>query len=434
VLPRPQCYQKLPRLFLGPIVLLAGFVGGVSPALADAVTDWNAFADMLPLGSPPQRNRIGAMMHVAIHDALNSIDPRYESYGGVAAASPDALPASAVAAAAYEVLISQAPASQSTAITTFYNNTILALPECPSAVCTAGTAAGQAAAYAILALRAGDGSATPHLPYTLAPSAGVYQQTPGTPPAASLPPQFAGWALVTPFILHSGSQFRAEPGELFDLTSEEYTRDFNEVKRVGSLNAQAEGNRTADQSAIARFWPGGGSNWNAVTRIILSGRGLNSWQHAHLFALLNMALSDGNVAVFDTKYAYNFWRPVTAIRQAASDGNPATAADESWISYQNTPPYPDYTCGLTTGAGAGTEVLRRYFGTDHIAYTLTAPPPTNLTRSFTSLSQAASEAVDARVFGGMHFRTGCVRGVIQGKQVGRFVFQHALRPLRKPKN
>jgi hypothetical protein len=421
----------LPLSKLAPVLtaaLLAGSLGAAAPAFADAVTDWNAFTDSLPLGGPPQRNRIVAMMHVAIHDALNSIEPRYESYADVPPGNPYALPASAVAAAAYEVLIMQASA-QSSAITTFYNNQILALADCPSEACAAGTAAGQAAAHAILALRVGDGATTPHLPYTLPAAPGVYQQTPGTPPAPSIAPQFAGWALVTPFVLGSGSQFRAEPGEIFTLTSEAYTRDFDEVKRVGALDAEALGQRTPDQSAIARFWPGGGSNWNAVTRIIVSNRGLDSWEHAQLFALLNIALSDANVAVFDTKYAYNFWRPVTAIRAANADGNPATTADIAWISYQNTPPYPDYTCGLTTGAGAGTEVLRRYFGTDDIAYTLTTPPPTNLTRSFTSLSEAASEAVDARVFGGMHFRSGCVRGVIQGRQVGRFVFYHALRPL-----
>lgn len=431
MLPLPLWSSKRARL-LAPTALLATLLGGPSPALADAVTDWNAFSDTLPLGSPPQRNRVTAIMHVAIHDALNSIEPRYESYTDVPRVTPNALPESAIAAASYDVLIALAPAQSAGAIATFYNNTILALAECPSQACAAGTMAGQTAAQAILGLRAGDGSATPHLPYTLTAAPGVYQQTPGTPPAVSVAPQFAGWAKVTPFVLRSGSQFRAEPGTLFDLTSAAYTRDFNEVKRVGALNAEALGNRTADQSAIARFWPGGGANWNAVARVIVSGRGLDSWRQARLFALLNLALADGNVAVFDTKYTYNFWRPVTAIRAADTDGNSATAPDGSWISYQNTPPYPDYTCGLTTGAGAATEVLRRYFDTDEIAYTFTAPPPTNLTRSFTSLSQAAREAVDARVFGGMHFRSGCVRGVTMGEQVGRFVFQHSLRPLARP--
>jgi hypothetical protein len=132
------------------------------------------------------------------------------------------------------------------------------------------------------------------------------------------------------------------------------------------------------------------------------------------------------VTVYDTKYTYNFWRPVTAIRAGDRDGNPFTAADATWLSYQNTPPYPDFTCGLTNNTGSGLAVLRKYFGTDRIGYTLTTPG--GITRSFESLSHAGFESVDARVFGGMHFRTGCLLGLIQGGQVGRYVFQHSLRP------
>jgi hypothetical protein len=309
-----------------------------------------------------------------------------------------------------------------------YNLWIAGLPACPTAHPSCiddGIAAGQAAANAMLALRQNDGSATPHLPYTLAPGPGVYQPT---PPALAAP-QFAGWAHVTPFALNSGSQFRADPSEIFNLASEAYTRDYNEVKRVGSIDAEANGDRTPDQSAIARFWPGGGASFNAVTRVIVDGRGLDPWQHAQLFAFVNMALSDSSVAVFDTKYTYNFWRPVTAIR-ADTDGNPETVPDASWLSYVPTPPYPDYTCGLTTNTGAALEVLRRYFGTDAISYTFTAA---GSTRSYSSLSQAAAEAVDARVFGGIHFRTSCEQGVRMGAQVGRFVIQHALEPVKADK-
>jgi hypothetical protein len=141
-----------------------------------------------------------------------------------------------------------------------------------------------------------------------------------------------------------------------------------------------------------------------------------------------MALHDSAVSVFDTKYTYTFWRPVTAIRAGDTDGNPRTIADGEWISFLNTPPYPDYTCGLTTNVGAGFEVLRRYFRTDSLPYTLTAA---GHTRSFSRLAEADAEAVSARVFGGMHFRTGCQRGTLQGRQVGRFVIQHSLRPLER---
>jgi hypothetical protein len=236
--------------------------------------------------------------------------------------------------------------------------------------------------------------------------------------------QFAGWAFVTPFVLRSASQFRAEPPKMFDLTSAEYARDYNEVKRLGALNGSE---RTTDQSDIARFWPGGGANINTVARLIVADRSLDLWQHARLFALLNMAISDSAVSVFDTKFTYNFWRPVTAIRAGANDGNSATEEDTNWLSYQNTPPYPDYTCGLPNNVASGMEVLRRYFRTDYLQYEQTIA--SGLKRSFSRLSEAEAEAVNARVYGGMHFRTGCERAKIQGRQVGRFVIQHSLRPL-----
>ena len=152
-----------------------------------------------------------------------------------------------------------------------------------------------------------------------------------------------------------------------------YTRDYIEVRRVGDVSSEAEGGRTADQSEVARFWPGGGANMNAVARIIIADRKLNLWQNARLFALINMANSDAAVTVYDTKYTYNFWRPVTAIRAGGTDGNPFTVPDGDWLSYQNTPPYPDYTCGLTNATGSGLAVLRSFFGTDRIAYSLTTP-------------------------------------------------------------
>ncbi len=413
-------------------VLVAASLALASPAaLADAVTEWNAFADVLPLGPPPVRARAMAIMHVAMHDALNSIQAHYESYTDVPRARRGASPEAAARQAAATALKGVA-AGVAAAVDEFHGGW---LAGCSSQACLDGLLAGEAAANAILLRRSGDGSSTPHLPYTLAAGPGVYQRTPitstATPPPPPADPQFAGWANVTPFVLKTGSQFRAGPSLLFDLKSWVYTRDYNEVKRVGHVSAEAEGRRSADQSEIARFWPGGGANMNAVARLVSEGRHLNLWQHARLFALVNIANSDAAVAVYDTKYTYNFWRPVTAIRAGNTDGNPFTAADANWLSYQNTPPYPDYTCGLTNATGSGLAVLRSFFATDRIAYTLTTPTVPAMTRSFRSLSQAGLESVDARVFGGMHFRTGCLLGLIQGGAVGRYVFKHALRPRGK---
>lgn len=419
---------------LAGAALLATLLSVPAPAAADAVTDWSVVADQTSVVAHPSiRAYYTAIPHLAIHDALNSIDARYASYTGVSPVSPSASPEAAIAAAAY-VTLSQLVPSQAGALNTIYANRIAELPPCPPAHPTCiqdGVAAGEAAAFAILALRAGDGSATPSLPYTLPPGPGVYEPT----PPAFAPPLFAGWANLTPFALTFGGQFRSDPGDLFDLTGEAYTRNYDEVKRVGAANAEALGHRTADESEIARFWPSGGANWSAVTRVIAAGRGLDLWEHARLFALLNMAISDSSVSVFETKYTYNFWRPITAIRAGGTDGNPATEPDADWQPYLPTPPYPDYTCGLTTNTGAAVEVLRRYFGTDQLPYTFTAfdvfiVPGQAMTRSYESLSQAAAESVDARVYGGMHFREGCEKGVRQGERVGRFVIQHYLKSLK----
>ncbi len=402
-------------------LLFLGLLAATAPARADAVTDWNAIADdaSVAFGGPPRRAYLLALTHLAIHDALNSIDPRYATYLDLPEADPAASPEAAVATAAYLVLSAKVP---SAGLDDAYDAAIAALPPCPAdhPDCIAdGIAAGAAAAEAILALRDGDGSDTPNLPYTLPEGPGVYQPTP--PGFAA--PAFANWANLAPFALESGDRFRAPPTALFILKSAVYAADYNEVKQVGSAAVRAA-NPDSEESRIARFWPGGGANWNAVARVICDGKELDLWEHARLFALLNIAVSDSSIAVYDTKYEYNFWRPVTAIHWS-DDGNPATASDPDWKSYLPTPPYPDYTCGLTTNTGAATEVLRRFFGTDRLGYTLTAA---GITRSYDTLSEAEAEATDARVYAGIHFRTGCENGVRMGNQVGRFVMLHSLKP------
>ena len=419
-----------PRAASRPLFLLLSAVCGLATAgavQADAVTDWNATVDAALTNPPPLKNRILAMTQIAVHDALNSISPRYESYTVVPMANPGASADAAVAAANYRVVSVTVPALAAS-IGLVYDARIAALPPCPGGNpdCVAqGIAAGNAAADAILALRANDGSATPHLPYTLAPAPGVYQPTPTPTPPYLTVPSFAGMALVTPFGLTSGSQFRMSPSELFDLTSDTYTRDFAEVKRMGAAGAETSGDRSPAQSANVRFWPP--ASWNAIARTLADGMGMDRWDHARLLALLNIAQADAAIAVMDTKYTYNFWRPVTAIRNADADGNSATVADAGWLPYLVTPPYPDFTCGLTINAGAASEVLQRFFGTADLPFTLTAGGET---LSFADLDAARAASVDARVHAGIHFRTGCRLGVVQGRQVGRFEYQHLLRPAK----
>lgn len=415
--------------------LLAGVLPLAVPcqALADAVTDWNATTNLVigAAGGPPQQFRVFAMVHIAIHDALNAIDPRYQTYAAVGAGNPNASPDAAVARAARDVLLATLP-TQAATINTAYTNFIAALPACPpaqAACISQGETIGAGAADAILDMRVLDGSETPHVPYTLGPGPGVYQPTLPTPPAPAPFPQFGGWGNVEPFALSSPWQFNPGRSAILNLRSKAYAKEYNEVKAVGNAvvrNAAPD----SEQSRIARFWPGGGGNLNGVVRVIVADYDFDLWEHARLFALMNIAVNDGLVATFRVKYHYNFWRPYTAIRWV-NDGNAATQPDATWTSYIVTPPYPDYTCGLPSTVGAFAGVLREFFGSDEVPYTFTASGlPPAVTRSYTSLSQAADEAADARVFGGIHFRSGCEAAVKLGGKVGKFVFKTQLRPQR----
>lgn len=418
-------------------------------ARADVVTAWVAVSEAVAprFGAPQPQSRAQAMVQIAVHDALNAIIPRYARYAGSGPVSGNASPDAAVAAAARRTLLellSAVPDSplKLVAIATIEAAFTATVGPGPYDTATqAGIAVGEAAASAILALRVGDGSDTPHLPYTLLPGPGVYQPTPNPEFPAAITPSFAGWANVTPFSLRHGAQFEVAPGAIFDLLGEAYTREYTEVKTLGDARVRGA-HPDSEESDIARFWPGGGSNWNATTRAIVTGMSLDRWEHARLFALLNIASADALIANQTWKYTYHFWRPVTAIRWP-DDGNPETATDPNWRPFLVTPPYPDYPCALPSPTGAAASVLREFFGTDDIAFTVTfsapgvpmpapmsALPPKSITRSFTSLSQAVEEAESARVFAGLHFREGCVAGAHQGTQIGRFVIRHELRPVR----
>jgi hypothetical protein len=386
------------------------------------------------------------MVQIAVHDALNAIQPRYQRYTWHGHAAPGASPDAAVAAASRQTLLAllaplpDSPAKQAAiaSIEAAFLTTVGPGPYGPST--QAGLDTGATAASAILALRAADGSDTPNLPYATLPGPGVYQPTPNPEFPAVIVPSFEGWAHVTPFALRNGEQFEVEPGDIFHITCQEYAREYNEVKEVGDARVRGALPDSAE-SDIARFWPGGGSNWNLTARVIVTGRGLDRWQHARLFALLNMAQADALIANQTWKYTYRFWRPVTAIRWP-DDGNDDTVSDPTWRPFLVTPPYPDYPCALPSATAASAEVLRRFLGDDDISFSrsfnapaVPLPPPMAalpaklITRSFDSLSDAVAESRDARVYAGIHFREGCVAGARQGKQIAHFVFTHELRPL-----
>lgn len=435
------------RTIVGVVFALVVSIGS---AAADVVTDWNAVVEDVSarFGGPQQQSRVQAMAQIAVHDALNLVEPRYAPYAASGPAHRSASPDAAVAAAARHTLLTllaplpDSPQKQAAIATieSTYLSTVGPAPYAPSV--QEGITLGESAADAILALRTADGSDTPNLPYAAAPAPGVYQPTPNPEFPAVITPSFAGWAHVTPFVLQHGRQFEVEPGALFDLTGETYATLYNEVKSLGDARVRGAA-PDSERSDVARFWPGGGANWNLTARTIVSGRDLDRWQTARLLALLNMAQADALIANQTWKYTYTFWRPVTAIRWP-DDGNPDTESDPVWRPFLVTPPYPDYPCALPSATGAAAEVLREYFGTDNVPFTrsfnapavpLPAPmaalPGKTITRSFQSLSDAVNEAISARVFGGLHFREGCVAGAQQGAQIGRYVVHHALKPLQK---
>ncbi len=294
-----------------------------------------------------------------------------------------------------------------------------------------GIDVGQRAAAAILSLRAADGAVLANIPYAPLTGSGFWQPTPNPEPpnpagAGLLPPVLPGWGNVSPFVMTSGDQFR--PDGPPPLKSLRYVVDYYEVKIVGEQFSTV---RTAEQSEIARFWYEGSQlGWNRIARTVATARRLDLWQQARLLALVNFAMADGFIAGWEARYLYNFWRPVTAIRGANSDGNPFTIADPNWNTYLNTPAIPDYPSTHSTLGAAAAEVLARFFKTDHIAFEVTSGAPfAGLTRSFHSFSQAARENADSRVIAGIHFRSACRDGLRLGSEIGALAIRVQLRPV-----
>jgi hypothetical protein len=399
----------------------------VTTAYADAVSDWNTLvyqtsAGNVPARAPHQSTRIAAMTHIAIHDALNAVDSRYEQYAYNGSGGAGASPTAAIAAAAYNVLRVENP-TQAAVLLAAYNNSLAAVPDGPAK--TAGITIGEAAAAAILANRTNDGSATAACAHTPGTGAGEWRPT----PPAFAPFALACWGAVKPFTMPRGDRWRPASQPYFHLNMRTYTREFNEVKEFGGVGSTS---RTTDQSEAARFWyPNPPLTWGRIAGIVAAQRGLDLWESARLYALLSAAQADALIASQDSKLAYLFWRPVTAIREADTDGNPNTEADPTWTSYMITPPYPDFTSAHAAVDGAAAEVFVRFFRTDTASFSLatTLPPNPPLTRSFTSFTGAAQDGAESRIWGGIHFRSACEDGLWQGESVGRQAFNHYFRPV-----
>jgi hypothetical protein len=415
----------------------------------DPVIEWNENAGDATVaacflgGYAPQEARMYAMVQVAVHDALNGIDRRSRPYAVDLLIAPEASPEAAVAGAAREVLVpvlgsltfflhADCVNAGIASVEADYATALAAIPDGPAK--TQGLALGQAAADAVLTLRAADGFDTPTVDpnYQEGTVPGEYRYTPGTPFAFA--PHLG--EDLTPFVLKDSSQFR--PGPPYQLGGQKYAADVNEVQRLGGDDVTTPSARTDEQTEIALFWVESSPlAWNRIARTVSTAKGLDAWQNARLFGLLNMALIDGYIGTWDTKYHYRFWRPVTAIRLADIDGNPATTADPTWTPLVETPPIPDYDSGHAVEGGAAAKVLTRVFGTDTISfsncsYTLpagqTCADPAPTLRHFTSFSQAADENAVSRIYVGFHFRDAVEIGTRHGEKIADRTVNLHLRP------
>jgi hypothetical protein len=389
------------------------------PAKADVVGDWNTTATTVILNKGAQASIHLAMVHVAIYDAVNSVDRRYSIYAVTPATAGGASKEAAAASAAYNLLRTLFP-DQSAVLDPAFAASLAAVPD--GAAETNGVAIGAEVAAGIVALRANDGR-NAVVPYVFGSGPGVYQ---ATPPAFASP--VTPWvAKVTPFALQSPSQFRAYGPP--DVTSAHYAADLNTVKSLGALNSTE---RTAQQTEIGRFHTENPTTfWTRNLREFAATRGLRVDESARLYAMLYVAFADSNIACWDSKFYFNFWRPVTAIPAAGSDGNAATEADAGWTPLATTPPHPEYPAAHGCVTGAIAETLRQFFGTKHLNMTFTSTVPGSVPHFYETTDDLVKEVQVARVYGGMHYPTSTVHGAILGRQVGRYLAQHYFKPVKR---
>jgi hypothetical protein len=390
-------------------------------ARADMVTDWNAIANTVVVtnaGRPPGAAHVDmAYVHIAIYDAVNAIDGRYSAFAVTpSSVPPGSSPEAAAAAAAYQVLRSFFPAQQ-TFLHDTYEASLAAIPDGPAK--TNGIAVGTEVATLFLALRTGDGR-NASITYTPGSGPGEWQPT----PPAFAPPLAPWMAYMSPFALLDPSQFRAEGPPA--LGSAQWAADYNETKSFGALNSTS---RTPEQTEIGRFYSEHvTAQYNRIFREFAAIQGLSLADNARLLAMLYVAGADALIAGWDSKYYYRFWRPVTAILAGDTDGNPATEADLIWSPLVVTPPHPEYPAAHGCFTGAVAQTLRAFFGTKRVTITLTSTV-TGTRRTFHNTDDLIHEIIDARIFGGMHYRTSGVHGTVIGKKVAKWVAKHYFQPI-----
>jgi hypothetical protein len=421
-----RTYRLGARLALAA-VLAGGSAGAVPIHLAAAagespatVVEWNlAASDAITVVArqPPHVALLSfAMVQGAVYDAVNAIDGGHRPYLVAPASNGTESKSAAAAKAAHDVLVGLFP-TQAADLDARLATTLAGVPD--GAAETGGVAIGAAAAAAMLTNRANDGRFGPSVVH---PGSDPGEWRP-TPPANALDP--ASWvANVRPFVIPRGDSFRSDGPNA--LTSAAYAADFNEVKRLGALNST---DRTADQTDAAIWWQDNGAAlWNRIFRSLIASQGLDLVGAARLLAMEDMAAADGAISCWNDKYTWNFWRPITAIRLADTDDNPATVADPTWAPLFATPAFPDHPSGHSCASGAIVRTLQAFFGTDKIAFSAFSNN-SRTTRGFERFSLALKEVLGARIWAGIHFRTADVQGSVIGLKVSRWLVGHAFQPV-----
>jgi hypothetical protein len=385
----------------------------------NAVLEWNLIASNAAVAGGQNsvvQTRTFAMVQAAVHDALNAIDRQDQLYVPLPILPIGGSPEAAIATAAHDVLVALIP-SQTASLDTALAAALAAIAVGPAR--EIGIAAGQAAASAILVLRAADGAVDANRPYTPGTEPGDYQLT--NPNASIVTP---GWGDVAPFVLKDPAGFRPPPP--YSIEHHQYAQDFAEVKLIGATQSTE---RSDEQTEIARFWAEPmATMWNRIARTVAQQQGLGLWESARLLAVLDFALADATISVYAAKYVYNFWRPLTAIRNADLDGNPDTDADLEWTSLLTASNHPEYPSPHSYQAGAAAAVLAATFG--DVGFAIQSVTLPNVTRTFDSFSEAAAEIGESRIYGGIHFRRAVEVGLKRGTVIGRRVERQALRPRR----
>ncbi len=399
-----------------------------APARADLITDLNDRARIAFNASSP--NFVLGMMqlayvHAAIYDAVNAIDGRFTVYAVTPSSVPPGSSKEAAAiAAAYTVLIARLPL-QAASLTADYNALLAGIPDGPGK--TNGVAIGVEVGNGILTNRAGDGLNAAPPPYVFGSGPGVYQRIPIFEPRTD--PILQVLVGVRPFTILSASQFRADGPP--SLTSEEWADDYNEVKSLGVKNSIT---RTAAQTQLGISYTENAMNYyTRIFRNVSAAHGLSLEDNARLFAMLHLAQADSFIAVFDSKYHFNFWRPYTAIHAGDTDGNPITDPDSSWAPLAVTPPHPEYPAAHGVQSGTVAEILRTFFGTKQItiAFTPVAPGYTAGQLTHDSTDDMIEQVIEGRIFGGMHYRTSGRHGAIIGRKVANWLAKHYFQPVER---